>query len=181
MKSHQLVRSYSPSLRSLHEVRICQTRAPKKARSSGVRSGVGVERQQNVAQQSARVAGRERKACRRHEVGLHVLREPHPRGRRQMIRSLSPIERGRAAHGVDDMFVETGEEPEPMFAWQPMLDRAHGAGRRADVRSCPRRHRRRECCGPCLPPSRRARARRPQSRARSIRARRSCQRRRRRE
>ena len=45
-----------------------------------------------------------------------------------MIGSLSPVERGGAAHGVDDMFVETGEEPEPMFAWQAMLDRAHGAG-----------------------------------------------------
>jgi hypothetical protein len=45
-----------------------------------------------------------------------------------MIRNLSPIKRGRAAHGVDDVFVEAWEESEPMFAWKPMLDRAHGAG-----------------------------------------------------
>ncbi len=103
-------------------------RAPKKARSSRREIRVGFERQQNVAQQRARVTGRERKARGRHEVGLHVLSESHPRRRRQMIRNLSPIKRRRAAHGVDDMFVETREEPEPVFAWQPMLDRAHGAG-----------------------------------------------------
>jgi hypothetical protein len=40
-KSHHLVCSYSSSLRSLQEVRIFQTRAPKKARSSGVRPVIG--------------------------------------------------------------------------------------------------------------------------------------------
>ena len=60
-KSHQLVRSYSPSRRSLHEVRICQTRAPKKARSSGVRSVMGPNARRisrNTAPASAGVSGK---------------------------------------------------------------------------------------------------------------------------
>ncbi len=42
-----------------------------------------------------------------------------------MIHDLAPVERGRAAHGVDDVLIEAREEPEPVLAGQPVLDRCH--------------------------------------------------------
>ena len=68
--SHQLVRSYSPSRRSWHEVRICQMRAPKNARSSGVRSADRPEHQQDVPQQVPASRGVSGKPAGTTNVGL---------------------------------------------------------------------------------------------------------------
>ncbi len=139
-----------------------------------------LEHQENVAQQerpaSPGVSGKTDGAT---NIGLRILREADARRRREMVGRLSSVEGRRPAHRVDDVLVETREEPKSMLAGQPVLDRARRRRWRADVRSCPRRHRRRECCAPSLPRDRRARARRPRSRARPVRARRSCRRRRR--
>ena len=168
-----------PSRRSLHEVRICQTRAPKNARSSGVRSVTGP----NNSRISRNTRRRHRRACAETaagttKVGFPYCVNPSRVVGSQVIRHLAPVKRRYAAHGVDYVLVETREEPKPVLA------RATGAGSnpvtwRADVRWCPRPRRPRECCGPCLRQYRRARAPRPRSRARSTRARRSCPQRRR--
>ena len=89
--------------------------------------GDGLEHQENIAQQGAGVAGRERKGRGRDESRLRVLGESHPRRWRQMVRRLAPVKRRRSAHGVDDVLVETREEPKSMLAWQPVIDRTHGA------------------------------------------------------
>ena len=87
----------------------------------------GSNSKQNVPQQDAGVAGRQRKDRRRDEHGLRVLGESNPRCRRQMVRHLSSVERRRSPHGVDDVLVETREEPKPMLAGQPVLDGSRGA------------------------------------------------------
>ena len=124
-KSHQLVRSYSPSRRCLHEVRICQKRAPKKARSSGVRSVMGPNARRISRRQRTGVSGRARKERRHLKCRLPILREGHACRRHEMIGHLAPVERRYAAHGVDDMFVEAGEEAESVLAGQAVLDGCH--------------------------------------------------------
>jgi hypothetical protein len=42
-----------------------------------------------------------------------------------MISHLAPVERRYAAHGVDDVLVEAGEESETMLAGQVVLDGCH--------------------------------------------------------
>jgi hypothetical protein len=44
-----------------------------------------------------------------------------------VIRRLSSVKRRYSAHRVDDMLVETREEPESVFAGQPVFDRPQGA------------------------------------------------------
>ena len=92
-------------------------RAPKKARSSGVRSVIGPKRQENVAQQRAGVAGVRGKPPG-YKRRLAVLREADARGRHQVICHLAPVERRNAAHGVDDVLVEAGEESKAVLAGQ---------------------------------------------------------------
>ena len=41
----------------------------------------------------------------------------------QVIRHLAPVKRRYAAHGLDDVLVETREEAKPVLAGHPMLDR----------------------------------------------------------
>ena len=45
-----------------------------------------------------------------------------------MIRYFAPVERRYAAHGVDYVLVETGEEPKSVLAGQAVLDRTHAGG-----------------------------------------------------
>ena len=122
-KSHQLVRSYSPSRRSLHEVRICHTRAPKNARSSGVRSVTGPNDMRISRRTAPASSGRCGKTVGTTKVCFPYCVESHPCRRREVIRHPATVKRRRAAHGVHDMFVETREEAEPMLPGQPVPDR----------------------------------------------------------
>jgi hypothetical protein len=86
-----------------------------------------LEHQENVAQQNASIARRQRKDRRRDEHGLRVLGESDSGCGGEMVRRGASIEGRNPAHGVDDMLVETREEPKPVFARQSVLDGARGA------------------------------------------------------
>ena len=103
-------------------------RAPKKARSSGVRSVIGPKARRmsrNTVPASAGVRGN---AAGMTNVGLPYCVMP-TRVVVQVIRHLAPIERRNAAHGVDDVLVEAGEKPEAVLAGQVVLDRSNSGVR----------------------------------------------------
>ena len=83
-------------------------------REAGDRS----EGKEYVAQHRSRVACGSREARWRQNGGLAVLGYAQTRRLDEMLLDGAPIERRYAAHGVDDVFVKAGEEPESVFARQ---------------------------------------------------------------
>ena len=120
--SHQLSLSYSPSRRCVARGEDLPEARAEERQIVGREVGDGPERQQNVAQQRAGIAGRARKDRRHDECRLAVLREADACRRHQMIRHLAPVKRRDAPHGVDHVLVEAGEEAKTMLAGQVVLD-----------------------------------------------------------
>ena len=115
-------------------MRICQKRAPKNARSSGVRSGIGpnTSRMSRNIVPASRGRDAESPPARRMWASSYCVNAT-PRRRHEVIRHLAPVERRYAAHGVDHVLVEAREEPEPMLAGQAVPDDS----RRRSASWCP--------------------------------------------
>ena len=109
----------------MHEVEDLPDARAEEGEIVGREIGDRSERQQTCrATPSPASAGVARKAAGMMKRRLAVLGEPDARRRHQMIGHLAPVERRNAPHGVDDVLVEAGEEPESVLAGQAVLDRA---------------------------------------------------------
>ena len=118
------------------EVRICQKRAPKNARSSGVRPVTGPNARRISRSSVPASAGVCGKIAGMRNVGFPYCVNADARRRHQVIGHLAPVERRDAPHRVDHVLVEAREEPKPVLAGQAVLDgRDAGVGELVSARA----------------------------------------------